>query len=186
MNLIPALQEIQIRGRDLSLRPLQESDAVRILEILDADPEIRRRVAVASKMSSYEDVLAQIEIARQDREMIRYGIFDGDNLIGLISIWRDDGSAVDGALPQPDDYGFGYFLDPNCRGKGIVTAAMSELMETAAQNFYVRQFIAYCEQDNPASIAILKKLGFRPTGQIHDEKNNGWREEKYVKPVANA
>jgi RimJ/RimL family protein N-acetyltransferase len=136
-------------------------------------------------MRAPEDVEAQVETYRQDKHLIRYAILEGDNPIGLVSFWRDVDNPFD-APDSPDDYGFGYFLDPNKRGNGIVTDAVRAIIDVATRNIHINQFIAYCEDNNPDSIAVLTKLGFQPTEIVLVEQNSGWTERKYVrKPVNN-
>ena len=161
LHNIEALQYIQVLD-DNYLRPLEVSDAPDILQILSADPSIRDRVSVASAMHIPEDVQKQVKAYKQDHHCIRYAIVEGDTTIGLVSFWRDVDSPFD-APDNPDDYGFGYFLDPSQRSRGIITAAVESVMSIGTQSMHVNQFIAYCEDDNKASIAVLTKLGFRHT-----------------------
>jgi len=184
LHQIPVLQNVEVRD-SLHLRPLAETDAPRILEILAADPNIRQRVSIAEAMKTNVDVCREIETAREDPGLIRYAILHSGNPIGLISFWSDDGVAF-GTPPAWNDYGFGYFLDKDFRGQGIITAAMSRIMDIATHNLPVHQFIAFCEQDNPKSAAVLRRLGFQPTGQLFGELKHGWREEKYIKPIVKA
>lgn len=179
LHEVAALQDVQVR-EGVSLRPMDASDATRMLEILEADTTIRDRVSVASKMHTPEDVEAQVESYQQDEHLIRYAILEGDNPIGLVSFWRDVDNPFD-APDNPDDYGFGYFLDPAKRGSGIVADAVKTIMDVAAQNIHINQFIAYCEDNNPDSIAVLTKLGFQPTDTVLVEQNSGWTERKYVR-----
>lgn len=111
--------------------------------------------------------------------MIRYVLLKKDNPIGLISLWRDDGFF--GTPPYPDDYGFGYFLDPKERGKGLVTRSVQSLMDAAINNLKVNQFIAFCEDNNKESISVLTRLGFMPTDKLFTEPTTGWIERKYIK-----
>ena len=180
LHSIPAFREIDVY-EGVKLRPLASSDATRILEILAADSSIRRNVSVASQFHMAKDISKEIEKYRKDKGLIRYTILEGDNPIGLVSFWRDDGFW---GKPNINDYGFGYFLDPSKRGKGIVTNALQRLIDIAKQNVYVRQFVAFCSDNNNESIAILIKLGFKPTNKTFSEPNNGWIERKYVKLVA--
>ncbi len=179
LHEVAALQSIQVR-EGVTLRPMDASDATRMLEILEADASIRDRVSVASKMHTPEDVEAQVESYRQDEHLIRYAILEGDNPIGLVSFWRDVDNPFD-APDNPDDYGFGYFLDPAKRGSGIVTDAVRTVMDVASRNIHINQFIAYCEDNNPDSITVLTKLGFQPTDTVLVEQNSGWTERKYVR-----
>lgn len=178
LHEVQALQNIQVR-EGVNLRPLDAADAKRILEILESDASILGRVSVASKMHTPEDVKTQVEIYRKSSDFIRYAILENDNPIGLVSFWRDIDNSFD-APDNPDDYGFGYFLDPSKRGTGIVTDSVRSLMDVASENLHINQFIAYCEDDNANSIAVLTKLGFQSTDIVLDEQSYGWSERKYV------
>lgn len=178
---IPALRMVRVRD-DIVLRPLNVYDADSMLGILDADPTIRERVSVAAKMRTPVNVEEQVETSLKDGDLIRYAIVESDTTIGLVSFWRDIDNPFD-APDNPDDYGFGFFLDPSKRGKGIVTDAVEKIMDLAVQSLEVRQFIAYCEDDNPDSIAVLSKLGFQPTDITLTEQSSGWVERKYVREV---
>ena len=179
LHKISGLNEIDV-CQGVKLRPLYQSDATRILEILAADKSIRDKVTVASRLHTPKDIAIEIEHYRKDLGLIRYVLLKENNPIGLISLWRDDGFF--GTSPNPNDYGFGYFLDPHERGKGLITLAVQSLMKTTAGNFHVRQFVAFCEDRNHESIAVLTKLGFKPTDKTFVEPDHGWVERKYVKP----
>lgn len=178
LHKVEALKAIRVRD-GITLRPLDVSDAPRILEILEADPTIRDRVSVASKMHTEEDVKTQVENYRHDEHLIRYALVEDGNPIGIVSFWRDVDNSFD-APDNPDHYGFGYFLDPAKRGGGIVPDAVKAIMDVAARNMHVEQFIAYCEDNNPDSIMVLQKLDFQPTDSVLVEQNTGWPERKYV------
>jgi len=180
LHTISALQEINVSD-GLKLRPLNQSDDVRILEILAADDSIRNRVTVASRLYTTKDIAAEIERYRRDTGLIRYVLIKKDNPIGMVSFWRDDGFF--GTSPHPDDYGFGYFLDPKERGKGLATRSIQSLMDAAINNLKVNQFISFCEDSNKESISVLKRLGFRPTDELLKEPKNGWIERKYIKKL---
>ncbi|MFO0920242.1 MAG: GNAT family N-acetyltransferase [Candidatus Saccharimonadales bacterium] len=176
---ISALREIRVRD-GITLRPMEVSDASRILEILDADPSIRDRVSVASRMHSPEDVSEQVEVYQADPHTIRYTLLEGERPVGLISFWRDIDNPFD-APDSPNDYGFGYFLDPAERGKELIPDAVQRVMETAQGVLHIENFIAYCEDNNPASVSVLTKLGFVPTDLTYQEQDNGWVERKYIR-----
>jgi RimJ/RimL family protein N-acetyltransferase len=178
---IPELKEIHVR-EGVTLRPMKAEDAPRILEILDAEPTIRDRVSVASRMHTADDVADQVETYERSPHLIRYTLLDGDRPIGLVSLWRDIDNPFD-APDSPNDYGFGYFLDPAERGKGLVTDAVQTVMDTTQKVLHVENFVAYCEDNNSDSIDVLVKLGFEPTNTTYEEQSNGWLERKYVRPV---
>lgn len=173
------LQKVPVR-EGCYLRPLEISDAEGILTILDTDTSIRKRVTVAARMHTVDDVAREIEAYKTDGTgLIRYAIVYDERCVGLVSLWKDHGHFEQ--PPEPDGYGFGYFIDPALRGKGLVTDAVGALMQRAKQALPVKRFVAFCEDDNQASKAVLRKLGFMPTNGIFTEPTHGWVERKYVK-----
>lgn len=180
LHQFSALSEINI-DKDIRLRPLARSDAKRILEILEQDKSIRNKVTVASRLHSPKDVNVEIERYQKDPHLIRYTLLKQNKPIGLVSLWRDDGFF--GTQPNLNDYGFGYFLDPNERGKGLVTRSLQKLMKTVIDNLHIHQFVAFCADNNHESISVLTKLGFKPTNQTFPEPNYGWIERKYQRQI---
>lgn len=178
LNEIPKLQEI-IVSQEITLKPLEESDGKYILDILARDNTISDRVTVASRMHTEQDVKDEIQRFKNDDGLIRYAIINNDRVIGLVSLWRDTGYF--GTPPNNDDYGFGYFLDPGFRGKGIISESLRALMAVCKTTLEVRQFVAFCELDNKSSVNVLKKLGFAQTDESFSEPENGWTEYKFVK-----
>lgn len=173
---IDALRIIKV-DKDIVLRPLQSQDAERILEILEADPTIRKRVSVVRNIHSESDVYKEIMAYNGHDEVIRYAILKDNQCIGLISLWRL-GKFRD--INEPDTYGFGYFLDPTERGKGLIPTVLRTLMDVARASLRPKKFIAFCEDDNPASIRVLEKSGFIATDEVIYFPDEGWHERKYV------
>lgn len=178
---IQELRQVTVRG-GVTLRPLQPSDAGKLLDILDADPSIRERVGVASRLHSTRDVQQLLESEKDDTNIIRYVISDHGSVVGMINFWRAGDFFGDKA--DPNDYGFGYFLAPSARGRGLVTDSLIALMEIAAKHVPVERFIAFCEADNSASGALLQKAGFEKSDVSWEESKHGWITQKYQKAVS--
>lgn len=100
----------------------------------------------------------------------------------MVSLWRDDGFWGNTHL---NDYGFGYFLDPKERGNGLITQSVQRLIQIVSSNLRVRQFIAFCEDDNYKSAAVLARLSFQPTDEVLSAPDTDWQERKYILPVSN-
>jgi RimJ/RimL family protein N-acetyltransferase len=181
LHKIPALQEVTV-CEGIKLRPLQQSDDTQLLKILERDNSIRDSVTVASRLHTTKDVADEIDRYSNDTGLIRYVIVRNDNPIGLVSLWRDDEFW---GTKNLDDYGFGYFLDPNERGKGLITQALQCLIDTVTKDLHVNQFVAFCEDTNSGSLAVLKKLKFEATDETLREPNKGWIERKYVRSSRN-
>ncbi len=181
---IEALSEITVRD-GISLRPMRATDANQLLNILSKDDSIRENVSIAAKMHSPEDVERETMEMEADPECIRYAIVNENDLcIGLVSLWLDPGFF--GQTPLPDTYGFGYFLDPDERGGGVVTDSVRQLMTVAANSIpNIQAFTAFCVDQNLDSIAVLTKLGFQPTDNLYPEPDNGWLERQYVRDLEN-
>lgn len=177
----PDLQEVMVRP-GLRLRPMQDLDAPELLAILEEDPSIRDQVTVASRMRTEDDVRREVTDYKADDSVIRYVIDSDRKCVGLVSFWRDTGFF--GQEANPHAFGFGYFLSPTERGKGFVTDSVSKLMETAQRAFRVDSFIAFCEDNNTASKAILLRLGLTPSAVTYPEPTHGWTERMYEKRVA--
>jgi len=64
----------------------------------------------------------------------------------------------------------GYTIEKPFRGNGYATAAASELLRLAEERG-VRHFVACTSPDNEPSLAIIRRLGFRQTGEAMDEED---------------
>ncbi|MGE0212244.1 MAG: GNAT family N-acetyltransferase [Parvibaculaceae bacterium] len=146
--MVPALRKIQ--GEQILLRAVRAADTRRIAELI-APYEISSMLAVVPHPYTLQD--AESFVARSmsgSGEMRNFAIDDGTGLIGIVGFTYSD--------PLPD---IGYWLGRDYWGRGIMTEAASLaiawLFETASdQEIQSGAFI-----DNPASLAIQKKLGFR-------------------------
>jgi ribosomal-protein-serine acetyltransferase len=115
------------------------------------------------------------------------GIWLNDSLVGEIMLGRlqDSYSAAE----------FGYWLDSESEGQGIITRCVSGLMDFAIDNIGTSRFIIGCAVDNHRSRAIPERLGYRlqaivPGGEIvgdyiydraiYEMRSAEWRErDKY-------
>lgn len=69
--------------------------------------------------------------------------------------------------PEPDDPDrgeIGYLLVPGARGRGVATRAMGMLVDWAFREVGMRRVQALVHPDNPASMAVLERLGFEREG----------------------
>ena len=58
-----------------------------------------------------------------------------------------------------------YAYDPSAWGKGYGTEAAAAVLEYGKENFEIDELIAIAYPQNPASIGIIKKLGFESIGK---------------------
>jgi RimJ/RimL family protein N-acetyltransferase len=175
-DLMP--HEIVVR-EGLKLRLLVPDDAVRIFEIFQTDPNIQKKVTWTSGLTTPDDIKRNIEKFNDNNEL-RYAIILDAYLIGYIGCWKDDGWF--GVVHQ-DDFGYGYFCDPDKRGRGIITDTAKALMVTVESVVNVKTFSLYIEDSNPASQAVAKRLGFVRTDETYLEPVLGSTERRYIRTV---
>ncbi len=176
LHEVSELQEIKVRD-GLLLSPLQGDDQEAILDILDRNPEIRERVGFAAKVDSPESYYEQLDAIANDPGLIRYAIREDGSVVGLLSFWQDEGFF--GQEPEPNGYGFGFFLDEKARGRGIVRSSLRAVIDRAKDSLAIGSLLAFCEDDNAKSIAALKAIGLEPTDEVYGEPSQGWQERKY-------
>jgi RimJ/RimL family protein N-acetyltransferase len=74
------------------------------------------------------------------------------------------------ANQSADAVEIGYTIEEPWRGHGYATAAATELLRRAEERG-VRHYVASATPDNEPSLAIIRKLGFRQTGEAIDEED---------------
>lgn len=162
---------------NIKLRLLVPDDAARVFEILEKDPEIRKKfVTWTAGLTTENAVREAIGKFQESTKIFRFAIVDGNRLIGYVGTWSN--------TPDCKEYDGGYFIDPHERGKGIVSAAMKALIEAASKNLPVELFAMYIWDGNEPSKAVARKLGFKPTDRIEPEPAlDGIEERRWELPV---
>jgi RimJ/RimL family protein N-acetyltransferase len=74
------------------------------------------------------------------------------------------------ALQKAEAIEIGYTIEEPYRGHGYATAAAIELLRIAEERG-VRHYVASTSPDNEPSLAVIRKLGFRQTGEAWDEED---------------
>lgn len=176
---LPHFSRMAIRT-GLDLRRLAAGDAESVLRILSEDPTIRERVKVVSEATTADDIRTIANRREGSLSSVHFVILEGGGVVGFLSLWRAGGHFGD--MVDPDSYGFGYFLSPRARGRGIIPAALETVMETTCRCLPVHSFVAFCEDDNPASSRNLEKAGLKATS-VAFTNSKGWRERLYERLI---
>ena len=79
-----------------------------------------------------------------------------ESMIGIVDLFR---------RAETDDLEFGYWIGEPFWGKGFASEACRGLMAEADRHFGSTPLKAGVFSDNPASLRVLEKLGFKPTGK---------------------
>jgi RimJ/RimL family protein N-acetyltransferase len=114
------------------------------------------------------DYMEQAEQGRSVGRMLTLAITDAGSgaLIGSCDIRR----------PDPDDPALGevgYLLAPEARGRGAATRALGLLVGWAFRELGMRRVQALVHPDNPASAAVLERLGFEREGLLRSYRPGG-------------
>ena len=146
----------------LVLRPLAPADAEELHRLVN-DWDVVRNLAVVP--FPYPRPLADDWIAGTRRELEagsawHLGIAGlaphRDRIVGVIGL-RPDGATRRATL--------GYWIGRKYWGQGIAGEAVGRLARWALANLDLDHLIATVLPDNPASIAVLRRIGFRETGR---------------------
>lgn len=65
-----------------------------------------------------------------------------------------------------DDVDVGFAFMPEYRGKGYALESTKAVIEYAQQTLHLKRLLAIVSPDNERSIRLLRKVGFRQTGQL--------------------
>jgi [ribosomal protein S5]-alanine N-acetyltransferase len=72
---------------------------------------------------------------------------------------------------NPEAVEFGYRIFAPYRGRGYATEAARLLMDQAEQRAGIQHFVLSVGPNNEPSLAVVRKLGFRQTGEHMDEED---------------
>jgi RimJ/RimL family protein N-acetyltransferase len=131
------------------LRPVEVSDLDAIFEQM-RDPESVRMAAFTaddpSDRSAFDAHMAKIMSSSENRFL---AIVCDSRLVGTIASYIADGATE-----------VTYWIDRTCWGQGLATRALALLLEEIS----VRPLRARAASDNPGSLRVLEKAGFRRIG----------------------
>ncbi|MEL7302391.1 MAG: GNAT family N-acetyltransferase [Pseudomonadota bacterium] len=156
--------DARARTEPAALRPLRLGDAARIQEIL-SQKRVTEMLAVVPwpyPKEGGEDFVRQhvptsksyaLILAITDADAAPEVHSDGEAarpLVGLVSL-----RPTDGVLR------LGYYVDPSAWGRGLATSACRLAVSEAFRRHPATTVEAGVFEDNPGSIRVLEKLGFR-------------------------
>lgn len=135
----------------LTLRPLEKRDAAPFSQMMV--PEVTRMLSRHKTGMTEAEVLADLPRRRWRGHLgFTLAIEMQGRMIGTIGV---------GGTPPC----VGYFLSPDVWGQGIMTEALAAFLPAVFARFPVSRIHADHFEDNPASGAVMRKLGFEETGR---------------------
>lgn len=146
----------------VALRRWQEGD-VECIRLAAMDPDIPKSTTVPPDFTPAEGLAF---IHRQwnrahDGEGVTQAIVEAesDRAIGLMWV---------ALRPQPHVGGLGYWIVPQERGRGAVTAALRLVVPWALSALDLRRLEAWVQPDNVASQRALRSAGFVEEGRLRN------------------
>ena len=148
----------EIRTERLVLRQLTLDDAKAFSELADDYDIAKMTGSLPHPMPLYSAEFKIMYLHRQKQRGLAYPYAitrDGGELIGVMDLSR---SAQDTVLE------IGYWIGKPFWGQGLSTEAAKGIIQEARDTLGVSALVAGVFADNPASLRVLEKLGFQPTG----------------------
>jgi len=152
-----------IRSERLFLRPAWPEDWEEVYSLI-ADHGVVRNLARAPWPYTQEHA-REFTTREQDRSLPHF----------LVTLPTASGSQIIGSAGLGDDNGqaeLGYWIARQHWGKGFATEAACAVLRLAAALGH-RRLVAGHFADNPASGRVLRKAGFRPTGEVRQRYSLG-------------
>ncbi len=158
MKRLPTLTASRVR-----LRWLTERDVPDLFAVF-SDPETMRYWSspAMSEVGEAETLLQKIHDAFRHRELYQWGIVrDGeDRVVGTCTLARLD-------FPNRRAE-VGFALRRELWGQGLMTEALSALLDHAFRDLHLHRVEADVDPRNERSIRLLEKLGFSREGHLRE------------------
>lgn len=152
----------EINTERLNLRQIKQEDRESIYEILSNFEVIKYDTfELFTNMKQAEDMINWFDEAFKQKQAIFWGISfkSSSEIIGFCKC------EIEIPKVRAD---FGYDLNPKHWNKGIITEALSAIMNFTFNALDVNRIEATVSTENIASIKVLKKLGFTQEGILRE------------------
>lgn len=145
---------------EIEIRSLEESDTETVFALVDRNREHLRRWLIWVDRSSSPEVTRQFikdsKRSFENKEAMSAGIWFQRQLAGAIGVVHYDWFNRKLEL--------GYWISTEHQGKGIVTRAVSAMIDDAFNNQGLNRVEIHCAKANIRSRAIPERLGFKQDG----------------------
>jgi RimJ/RimL family protein N-acetyltransferase len=167
------VKPIELRTRRLVLRPLRADDAPGMYAIY-SDPQTMRywSARVIENLEAAASMLGDDLRLQLDGTAAFWAVVlpQTGRVIGKFSLFR--------ISPENRRAEIGYVLNRQFWGKGYGTELLRTMIDTAFDAYELHRLEADIDPDNAASLALLKKFGFREEGRFRERWLMGaeWRD----------
>ena len=152
----------------LLLRPFNKDDAQTVFECWESDPDVAKymfwtshnEIEKTKEWIAFE--LGQIE--KDDWYRFAIVVKETNELAGTVLIYYEE---------EVECWEVGYNLGKKYWGKGYTTEALKRVLDFAAEELQLTEFVGRYAKENPASGNVMEKLGFEYEKDIPYECNDG-------------
>jgi aminoglycoside 6'-N-acetyltransferase len=138
-----------LRGERVTLRPLEQGDRPRLVEILE-EPEVARWFGTASAEESADEFIS-------DPEVTGFAIETGGRVAGAIVFYEED-------TPDYRHAGMDLFLATASQDQGLGTEALRLLARHLIEERGHHRLIIDPAMANERAIKVYERIGFKPVG----------------------
>jgi aminoglycoside 6'-N-acetyltransferase len=139
----------RLRGERVTLRPLEERDKPRLVEILE-EPEVARWFGTASAVDSADEFVS-------DPEVTGFAIEAEGVLIGAIGFYEE-------TEPDYRHAGMDLFLATESQNQGLGTEALRLVSRHLFEDRGHHRLIIDPAAENARAIKAYERIGFKPVG----------------------
>lgn len=157
----PPPQEIDVPSSDIHLRLFTQDDTENLLE-LAKEIAVQQYVPWAKSIhdsASASEAINRFKEAWDKKLMARYAIEENKQFVGYAGLWSD---------LTPGYYEFGFAMLPEARGRGVGTKTIARLIDVTKNTMNAQGIVAYVDDTNDASKAVVTKIGLTPTSEFDD------------------
>jgi aminoglycoside 6'-N-acetyltransferase len=138
-----------LRGERVTLRPLEQCDRDRLIEILE-EPEVARWFGTAPAPESADEFIS-------DPEVTGFGIDVDGTLVGAIGFYEEDTADYRHA-------GMDLFLSTESQGQGLGPEALRLVARHLIEELGHHRLIIDPAASNTRAIRAYESIGFKPVG----------------------
>ncbi|MDR2236406.1 MAG: GNAT family N-acetyltransferase [Chryseobacterium sp.] len=156
---------MKIETQRLILRPLEDSDAERMF-LLDSNPEVMKYIGMPTltELDETREVIAFIRKQYTDNGVGRLAVVEKET--GLLIGWSGLKLLTQPINGYSNILDLGYRFIPESWGKGYASEAAKASLDMGFNEMNASTIYAHAHSENESSNHILRKLGFKKTGEF--------------------
>lgn len=153
----------------LGIRPLQAGDAAELHALVKANPDLEEWMPWAAEqdLAATERFIAAGEEQLRDGKGFQAGLEPGEEIVGVVGLHEIDWVNRNTSI--------GYWLAEGARGRGLMTAAVSAILDHVFYELELHRVEIHCAPQNRPSRAIPERLGFREKAHLRETELVGGR-----------